>query len=101
MIKSISEWSDLWNKVYSTVEPKPALPEINFNNEMILATFQGSHSTGGYSTAITELLEKENSLEVQVEEISPAPGSTVTQSFTQPFHIIKTKTTNKDIVFKH
>ncbi|MDO8600821.1 MAG: protease complex subunit PrcB family protein [bacterium] len=99
VIKENSEWRSLWDIVNTTVAPRPVLPSIDFGNEMIIAVFQGNHSTGGYSIEIIEILEKANSLEVTVKETSPSPGSIVTQAFTQPFHIIKTKRIDKKVVF--
>ena len=100
VIKDASEWKNLWEVAYARVSQKPALPVVDFNNEMIIAVAQGSHSTGGYNIEVTGILEKENSLEVQVKETSPAPGAIVTQAFTQPFHIVKTKKSDKEVVFK-
>lgn len=101
VIKEISEWRSLWDIVNAGVTPKPALPIIDFDDETVIAVFQGVHSTGGYSIEIVEILEKANSLEVTVKETSPSSGSNVTQAFTQPFHIVKTKIIGKEVVFVH
>ena len=100
VIRDSSEWENLWGKVQSRVSPTPDLPDINFNDEMVIAVFQGSHSTGGYAIEITKIVEKENSVEVFVKETSPSPDSVVTQAFTQPYHIVKTKRVDKEVIFK-
>lgn|SRR3989338_3702850 len=101
VIKEASEWRSLWDIVYAGTTPKPVLPGINFNNEIIIAVFQGMRFTGGYSIEIMNVIEKNNSLEILVKETSPSPGSFVTQAFTQPFHIVKTKRVDKEIVFRY
>ena len=101
VIKDISQWKTLWSLVNSRAIPQSDLPNINFDDEMVIAVFQGSHSTGGYSIEIVEILEKANSLEVTVKETSPSPGSIVTQAFTQPYHIIKTKKVDKEVLFRY
>ena len=100
-IKDISEWRNLWDIVNATVFPKPVLPNIDFNNEMIVAVFMGQRNTGGYSIEIVEIIEKANSLEIMIKETSPSlsPGDVVTQAFTQPFHIVKTKRIDKEVLF--
>lgn len=67
---------------------------------MVIAVFQGNHSTGGYAIKITQTVEKENSVEVFAKETSPSPDSMVTQAFTQPYHIVKTKRVDKEVLFK-
>lgn len=100
VIKEVSEWKNLWGMVHIGTTPKPVLPDINFDNEMIIAVFQGMHSTGGYSIEITQIIEKDKSLEIFIKETSPAPGSVTTQAVTQPYHIVKTKRTDKEIIFR-
>jgi len=100
VIKDNTAWNNLWDVVHSRMSPKPDFPNINFNDEMIIAVFQGSHSTGGYSIEITKIIKKENSVEVFVKETTPSPGSMVTQAITQPYHIVKTKKADKEVIFK-
>ncbi|MDD2665590.1 MAG: protease complex subunit PrcB family protein [Methanocellales archaeon] len=99
VIRDLSEWGTLWGKVHSRVSLTPPLPNVNFEDEMVIAVFQGSHPTGGYAIEITQIVEKESSIEVFVKETSPSPDSVVTQAFTQPYHIVKTKRVDKDVIF--
>ena len=100
VIRESSEWENLGDKMQSRVSPTPDLPDVNFNDEMVIAVFQGSQSTGGYAIEITKIVEKENSVEVFIKETSPSPDSMVTQAFTQPYHIVKTKRVDKEVIFK-
>ncbi len=100
VITETSQWSNLWDIVHSTMTPKPDLPNVNFNNEMVIAVFQGSRLTGGYNIEITKIIEEENFVEVYVKETSPSPGDIVTQALTQPYHIVKTKRVDKKVIFK-
>ena len=105
VIKDSSELENLWGKMQSRVSPTPIsaitdLPDVNFNDEMVIAVFQGTQSTGGYAIEITKIVEKKNSLEVFVKETSPSPDSMVTQAFTQPYHIVKVKRVDKEVVFR-
>ncbi|NYT00930.1 MAG: protease complex subunit PrcB family protein [Methanocellales archaeon] len=104
VIKNSSELDNLWGKMQSrgTTTPISAiidLPDVNFNDEMVVAVFQGTQSTGGYAIEIIKIVEKENSVEVFVKETSPSPDSLVTQAFTQPHHIVKTKRVDKEVIF--
>ncbi|MCK4665529.1 protease complex subunit PrcB family protein [Candidatus Dependentiae bacterium] len=93
-------WKVLWDQVNSTIEPKPPLPAIDFKLETIIAVFQGTQSTGGYSIEIIKVIEKKDSIEVTVQERKPKKGHFVTMAITTPYHIIKIPNRNKKIVFK-
>ncbi len=99
VIRESSEWVNLWNLTYK-VQEAPQIPQVNFNEDMIIAVFEGWHNTGGYSIEIVKIIEKENSINVYVEERFPKPGEVVTLAETAPSHIVKIKKTNKQVIFK-
>lgn len=99
VIKETSEWSNLWDIVVTWL-PKPDFPGIDFRDEMIVAVFQGNFSTGGYGVKITKIIENENFVEIFVEEISPSGGDPVTAAFSQPYHIVKMKRVDKEVIFR-
>ena len=99
VIKDHEKWDSLWNKVYKTRIPKPDLPEVNFEKEMIIAVFMGYTSTGGYSVSIENIFAKGCKLTVERKVVTPGPDDLVTDEETQPFHIVKTTKTDKEIVF--
>ena len=100
MINDENDWANLWDIVYSTTTPQPPLPEIDFTQYMVIAVFMGIKPTGGYSIEIIKIVEINTIFEIHIEEKSPDPDSIVTDALTQPFHIIKTKIIEKEIVFK-
>ncbi len=102
VIKDIEKLDSLWNVVFKTRIPKPDLPEVNFEKEMVLAVFMGYIPTGGYSVSIENIYAKGCKVIVERKVVTPEPDELVTMDETQPFHIVKTKKTDKEIVFvKH
>lgn len=99
VIENEAEWKNLWGKTNSISIPQPELPEVDFNKEMVIAVFQGEKSTGGYSIEIVNIVE-DSKITVFYKEFSPEPGDFVTQALTQPYHIVKIKKTDKEIVFQ-
>ncbi|MFC1801459.1 protease complex subunit PrcB family protein [Nanoarchaeota archaeon] len=91
---------EMWEKVYTNVDPVPELPDVNFDEEMVIAVFLGTKPTGGYTIEITEVVETEDSLEVYVKETSPSPRNIVALAVTYPEHIVKVEKTDKEVVFK-
>ena len=87
VITSSTNWEQLWRKINSIRSAIPVSQDINFEDEMIIAVFQGTFGSG-HGIEIIRIIEEENSLEVLVEENLEPGGATVS---TQPYHVIKTK----------
>ncbi|MBT4541311.1 protease complex subunit PrcB family protein [Candidatus Woesearchaeota archaeon] len=94
-----------WNNLLDVVSPlrlyiNPDLPDINFEEEMVIAVFQGSQPSSGYSIEITKIIEKDNSIEIIVKEKSAPKNQLVLTMVTEPYHIVKVKKSDKEVVFK-
>jgi len=97
IITSGEDWANLWEKVHRGTYPQKQLPEVDFSRETVLAVFMGTRSTGGYSIEITRVYKKNNVIKAVAQTSSPAPGDLVTTVITQPFHIVKINTAEKNI----
>ncbi len=100
VIKTQEDWEKLWEKTYSIQTPKPKLPKIDFNKEMIIGIFSGEHNSGGYDIEITEIKKHKGEINASFFYVSPGPKCEVTSALTQPYRFIKLKKTSKNIVFK-
>ena len=100
VITDENKWKSLLSEVYKTGSSKPTLMQIDFNKEMVIAVFQGTNSSGGFGIKATKIVEKDQSIEVFIEEIKPKSGQIVTMALTQPYHIVKLKKSNKQVIFK-
>jgi len=99
MINSQQDWEGLWLNIFKASEVEVPLENVNFADETIFAVFQGQKSTGGYEVTITNISENKNQVRVEVRAISPPPDAIVTQSFTTPYQIVKTKKITKPASF--
>jgi hypothetical protein len=101
VVKSETEWADLWNLHAALATPRKEPPAVNFQSEMIVAVFAGEKRTGGYAIEITRVEQDptKNLVEVFVRETKPPPGAITTQALTQPFHIVKLNKTELPVNF--
>lgn len=81
--------------------PRPELPEIDFEKEMVVAIFMGERSSGGYEIEIINIIKTEKQIAIEVEEEEPPPESLRTMVFTQPYHIVVIKRYSLPVVFQH
>lgn len=82
------DWEALWARHQATSDPPAELPEIDFENSMLIAVFDMDEATGGYSIEVQEIIPGAAGLTVFAVRTSPGRDCLVTQAFTQPFHIV-------------
>ncbi|TSA06081.1 MAG: protease complex subunit PrcB family protein [Deltaproteobacteria bacterium] len=88
VIRTEDEWRKVWEKINSPRFPKPELPEVNFETEIVIAVFMGERQTGGYGIEIKRIVRHVEEIIVEVEEQHLRPDSLVTMALTQPYHIV-------------
>ena len=96
VIKSQGAWVNFWSSISPTDGP---IPQIDFNEKMVIAILMGQKSTGSYKTEIIKIIEKENEIEVIVKEVSPGSNCGADAVITSPYHIIELKKSDKQVRF--
>lgn len=86
-IRTASELQELWRLVYGT--DGPTIPKVDFDQNEVLAVFDGTHSSGGYDVDVVDVND-ENGLIRHVSILHLAPGETcmTSSAVTSPFQII-------------
>ncbi len=85
VVRDQGSWTNLWARVVSNLDPRPAAPAIDFGRDMVVAAAMGTKSTGGYSIGIDSAYTADEGIYVVVREVSPGPGCSVTFALTAPF----------------
>lgn len=74
-------------------------PTVDFDTNMVVALFRGTKKTGGYGIEVTSIEETDSEIIVQANSTDPPPNSFTPQALTQPYHIVSTETSTKNVVF--
>ncbi|MBI2024224.1 CHRD domain-containing protein [Candidatus Giovannonibacteria bacterium] len=98
VVRSQGEYDQLRNGISMATS---SLPAVNFNNEIVLAVFQGTRATGGFDIQITNVEETLSFLRVMIRETVPGPRCVVTQALTAPFDVVSIQRVNKRVVIDH
>ncbi len=101
VIKTEDRWKEIWEKVHLLRLPKPELPKIDFEKEMVVAVFMGERSSGGYEIEIRKIIKTEKEIVVEVEEKEPSPESLQSMALIQPYHIVVVKSSPLPVRFQH
>lgn len=67
---------------------------------LYIAVGYGAKSTGGYSIAVKELCETDNSIVIDTELIGPKSGEPVNKMESYPYAIVKLEYRDKTVIFK-
>ncbi len=95
-----STWESWWATANGNTFPPPAVPEIDWVNDMVIAVTMGQFSTGGfYATIEWACFDGEGDLEVYVIWHHPGPSCMVPQVFTQPWLAMKCERHEVDYYF--
>ena len=89
VVRDAAAWSALWQRMFATRSPQPPLPDVDFSQEMIVATALGSRTSGGHNVLLTDAAEDQDGVHIGVIETSPGAGCAVTLAFTQPIDLAR------------
>ena len=88
VIRDINTFTEFWSDHAAGRAPQPAQPEVAFGTDMIVAAFMGQRTTDGYAVTVEEVRENNDFIVIEIELETPGDNCAVTQSVTQPHHVI-------------
>jgi hypothetical protein len=91
VITSREQWEEVWRLTMSNGFPIPAAPVIDFEQNSVIAVFQGNQPSSGYSISVTKIVKSGRNIKVHVKETRPADSCMVLAVLTQPGHIVVTE----------
>lgn len=83
VVRSQEELTALWTRIHANVQPKPTVPKVDFSKSIVVASFMGARTTGGFSVKLGDPGMKNGELAVPI--ITKLPTGMVTQATTSPW----------------
>lgn len=99
VIRDQKSWAETWAAMRGNVEPKPAVPAVDFEKHVVVAVFMGRKSSGGYAVKIVSIKKGKDKVRVTVKESNPPEGAMVTMALTSPYHVVVVPKSDKDVEF--
>jgi len=99
VIKDPAKWEEVCKEIHASDPKDVNLPAIDFQNKMIIAVFNGKHSTGGFDISIDQVCKTNNATKVDVIKESPGRGCNITMAITSPYQIVKVDRQAGDVDF--
>lgn len=91
VIRDAASLAALWREHTAMEEPPPALPQIDFERDMVIAAFLGQRTSGGVALRIGKLSNVGGALTAHLDLTSPGAGCITTQALSQPYHMVVTR----------
>lgn len=77
----------LWANIHQNQMPAPKPPRVDFSANMVVASFMGMKTSGGYSTSLSKAVMHNELVYFLVQETLPGPGCLTTSSITYPYFL--------------
>lgn len=88
LVRDEASWEQLWGRVHTPLASPPPVPPVDFSRQVVVGVAIGSRPTGGFAVDIIGVKRVGDRLIVRLRETQPAPGSMVTEAFTQPYALV-------------
>lgn len=99
VIRDVDTFTETWSEHVAALAPQPAQPTVAFGTDMVIAAFMGERLTGGYTIVIEDVRENDEFLIVDIEMEMPGSNCDVSQSVTQPHHMVLLPDSDKPVQF--
>lgn len=100
VVRDSLRWRQLWDRINQPFFPRPALPPIDFQREMVVVAGLGARPSAGYDVVIEAAELDSSGIEVALRRASPAPGCPVAAVVTQPVDIARIPASRQPVRFR-
>jgi protease stability complex PrcB-like protein len=99
VIRDSSNWQSLWREHTANIQPHPAIPNVDFNQHMVIGVFLGERPNLCYQVTI-ESIEKYSNKKIIVgyKETKPS-GGVCAQAIAYPVHLVSVTRSNLTVDF--
>src|SRR5512139_1759388 len=84
VIRDAASWSNLWQQMTRTSQPRPPVPAVDFASDVVIVAAMGTKSSGGYAIRIDDVRVADGDAWIAVTEESPGSGCATTAVLTAP-----------------
>ena len=99
VIRDQADFQAFWNNLHGHIDPTPAIPDVDFESEMVIAVVLGQRSSGGFSVAVDAIVRSGNSVGVRVKEEAPGANCVTPAVISSPFHVVKLERVTSEFSF--
>lgn len=99
-VRDAGGWQQAWSAVWRGSTPVPPLPQVDFQQEMVVVAALGSRPSGGYSILVDSAYRHGDHIEVVVQKQSPGARCITTAALTQPVDVARIPASTLPVRFR-
>ncbi|SMO38926.1 protease complex subunit PrcB family protein [Gracilimonas mengyeensis] len=100
VISSSAEFRSAWEAVHTGRSPMPEIPEIDFEEQMVILVMLESKNSGGFDIDGFQVRKDTTGLVVEYAEVQPGSNCMTTQAISRPYRLVSFPKTGEDIRFE-
>jgi hypothetical protein len=100
VIRTETAWREAWQRLWATAQPKPPVPPVDFQRDLLVVAALGLRPTGGYGIVVDSAYRHADHVEVVIRKISPGSACIVTMATTQPVDVARLPATQQPVRFR-
>ena len=89
VIRSQAELTAAWEAMFRTLSQPPAIPIIDFSQEMLIVARAGVKPSGGVCITVDSAVGSRRRMTVTVRSGGPSAGNTILPVVTHPFDVVR------------
>lgn len=101
VLRDEETYASFWERLHADRGSVPDRPNVDFEEEIVVAIVLGQRSTGGYGVEIGEVLASDGGGQIQVQFTETMPGNNcvVTQALTSPYVLATVEAQDENFKF--
>ncbi len=99
VVKDKAAWARLWSDTHKNSTSAPALPDVDFDSNMVIGVYQGDVPNGCHYTRITKVAVAGDKLVVNHSDHDDLRAMTCIQAISSPYHLVTTKRSDAAVEF--
>jgi hypothetical protein len=100
VVRDSVEWRRMWAQINAPFIPRPSLPPVDFQREMVVVAAMGRQPGGGYDIIIERATEDSSGIEVLIRRTIPGERCPTSAAVTQPVDLARIPASNKPVRFR-
>lgn len=88
VISDVSAWAALWAEHHHGTSPAPALPDVDFSENMVIGVYLGTRPNGCYGVGIDRIYQSGETIIVEYTERTPSAADICTMALVAPSHLV-------------
>jgi hypothetical protein len=100
VVRDSTAWRELWQQINRPFLPRPPLPSVDFQREMVVVAALGARPNTGFNVVIEGAEEDSAGIEVNVRRSSPGAGCPVGAAMSQPVDLARMPASGRALRFR-